>query len=94
MNEILHMITAADDDIIYSRSQTKSGLTNFQLKDLYSNCIKLSTENVSVKTAVSVMKQEGVNVILFNIDVPQSLIETEFYYAEAYISCEWMEITN
>ena len=32
-----------------TRSQTAgtSGLTNVQLKDLYSNCIKLSTENVS-----------------------------------------------
>lgn len=31
------------------RSQTagSNGLTNVQLKDLYSNCIKLSTENVS-----------------------------------------------
>lgn len=36
------------DFFFSSRNQTRSGLTNLQLKDLYSNCIKLSTENVSI----------------------------------------------
>lgn len=35
-------------NLIFSRNMTRSGLSNLQLKDLYSNCIKLSTENVSI----------------------------------------------
>ncbi|KAK3698761.1 hypothetical protein QZH41_014526 [Actinostola sp. cb2023] len=49
------------------RNQTKSGLTNFQLKDLYSNCIKLSTENkINSKNAFG----------LHLIDYMQDLIKT------------------
>ncbi|XP_048585600.1 condensin complex subunit 2 [Nematostella vectensis] len=49
------------------RGQTASGLTNCQLKDLYSNCIKLSTENkINSKNAF------GLDLI----DYMQDLIKT------------------